>query len=133
MILWSGPSGPRITLQTLEDLLRRFSAFHEHSAHLPGAFLIAVANLCSICRCGPKSPGGLCLRKEHCCVQMFILGCVINDFNYLETSCGFGLALSQLASLASLPWGPCELSVSSFMAFQDPIKHIQVPLTVSQC
>lgn len=111
----------------------RFSAFHEHSAHLPGDLLIAVANLCSICRCGPKSPGGLCFRKEHCCVQMFILGCVINDFNYLETSCGFGLALSQLVSLAFLPWGSYNLSASSFMAFQDLIKHIQFPLTVSQC
>lgn len=64
---------------------------------------------------------------------MFILGCVINDFNYLETSCGFGLALSQLVSLAFLPWGSYNLSASSFMAFQDLIKHIQFPLTVSQC
>lgn len=89
---------------------------------LPDAFLIAVANSCSICRCGLKSPGGLCFRKEHCCVQMLILGCAANDFNYLETSSHFGLAFSQLASLSFLPRGLQNLSGSSFLAFQDLVK-----------
>lgn len=89
---------------------------------LPDAFLIAVANSCSICRCGLKSPGGLCFRKEHCCVQMLILGCAANDFNYPETSSHFGLAFSQLASLSFLPRGLQNLSGSSFLAFQDLVK-----------
>lgn len=80
-----------------------------------------------------RSPGGLRFREEHCCVQMFIVGCGINDFNYLEASCGFGLTSSHLASLTFLPWGSFNLSVSSFTAFQDLIKHIQVSLNGSQC
>lgn len=63
---------------------------------------------------------------------MFILGCVIYDFNYPETSCAFGLAVSQLASLTFLPRGFYNLSISYFMGFQNQIKGIKAPLTASQ-
>lgn len=124
--------GPRNTLETLADLLWCLSTFQEPSAPLPGALLIAAANVGSSCSPAPE-PSGAVLGEEPCCVQMFILGCAIHGSGHPGTSSGCALALSQLKSLASLPRGLYNLSVSSFVAVQELTKHIGVLLTVRQC